>query len=117
MQFLCLANQGIPLCDGMRQMAETEKSQGESIDYQRLMDAFDVFNRTSVQLQKSYEELQNEVRRLSEELAETNAELERNLVEKEKVKIGDNTIQYLQNLDTGTRYTNPSSIRKILMVN
>jgi signal transduction histidine kinase len=83
----------------MRQMADIEKSQGESTDYQRLMDAFDVFNRTSVQLQKSYEELQNEVRRLSKELAETNAELERNLVEKEKVKSHLKNI--LENLSTG----------------
>jgi PAS domain S-box-containing protein len=56
------------------------------------MEAFDIFNRTSVQLQRSYEELQNEARRLSEELADANAELGRNLIEKEKVK------SYLKNI-------------------
>jgi signal transduction histidine kinase len=61
-------------------------------EYQKLMEAFEAFNRTSAELQKSYDELQSEARRLSIELAETNAELERNLREKERVK------SYLKNI-------------------
>jgi signal transduction histidine kinase len=61
-------------------------------EYQKLMEAFEAFNRTSAELQKSYDELQSEARRLSIELADTNAELERNLREKERVK------SYLKNI-------------------
>jgi signal transduction histidine kinase len=71
----------------------------EPPNYQRLMEAFELFNRTSIQLQKSYEELQIEARRLSEELAETNAELGRNLAEKQRVKSYLKNI--LENLPTG----------------
>jgi len=61
-------------------------------DYVRLLEAFEVFTQASGQLKKSYEELQGEVRRLSEELAQANAELKRNLAEKEEVK------NYLHNI-------------------
>ncbi len=80
-------------------MDDREKQADEPLNYQRLMEAFEIFNRTSFQLQRSYEELQNEAHRLSEELADTNAELGRNLAEKEKVKSYLKNI--LENLPTG----------------
>jgi len=52
----------------------------------RLTAAFEEFNRTSTTLQRSYEELQAEARYLSVELANTNAQLERSLAEKERVE-------------------------------
>jgi signal transduction histidine kinase len=52
----------------------------------RLTAAFEEFNRTSTTLQRSYEELQAEARLLSVELANTNAQLERSLAEKERVE-------------------------------
>src|SRR5262245_13496854 len=58
----------------------------ESAELIRLAAAFEEFNRTSVTLQRSYSELQAEAHRLSVELANTNAELQRSLVEKERVK-------------------------------
>jgi signal transduction histidine kinase len=57
-----------------------------SVEFVRLAAAFEEFNRASATLQKSYDDLQAEAHRLSVELASTNAELERSLVEKEKVK-------------------------------
>jgi signal transduction histidine kinase len=67
-------------------LTEAVISQAGSPDYQRLVEAFELFNSASAQLQKSYQELQVEARRLSLELAAANAELERSLTEKEKVK-------------------------------
>lgn len=63
-----------------------------SPDFQRLLEAFDVFNNASAQLQNSYQELQNEAHRLSKELENTNAELKRSLQEKESVQ------NYLKNI-------------------
>ncbi len=61
-------------------------------DFQKLLQAFDVFNQASESLQQSYRELQVEAQRLSAELALTNAELERSLSEKESFK------NYLKNI-------------------
>lgn len=52
-------------------------------DFQRLIQAFDVFNEASKSLQESYSELQVEAHRLAAELAKANVELERSLAEKE----------------------------------
>lgn len=52
-------------------------------DFQRLIQAFDVFNEASKSLQESYNELQVEAHRLAAELAKANVELERSLAEKE----------------------------------
>lgn len=61
-------------------------------DFQRLIQAFDVFNQASESLQQSYNELQMEAHRLAAELAMANAELERSLAEKESFR------NYLKNI-------------------
>ncbi len=61
-------------------------------DFQRLIQAFDVFNQASESLQQSYNELQVEAHRLAAELAVANAELERSLEEKESFR------NYLKNI-------------------
>ena len=61
-------------------------------DFQRLIQAFDVFNHASESLQQSYNELQVEAHRLAAELAVANAELERSLEEKESFR------NYLRNI-------------------
>jgi len=61
-------------------------------DFQRLIQAFDVFNQASESLQQSYNELQVEAHRLAAELAVANAELERSLAEKESFR------NYLKNI-------------------
>jgi PAS domain S-box-containing protein len=61
-------------------------------DFQRLIQAFDVFNHASESLQQSYNELQVEAHRLAAELAVANAELERSLEEKESFR------SYLRNI-------------------
>jgi len=61
-------------------------------DFQRLIQAFDVFNQASESLQQSYNELQIEAHRLAAELAVANAELERSLEEKESFR------NYLKNI-------------------
>ena len=63
-----------------------------SADFQRLIQAFDVFNQASESLQQSYNELQVEAHRLAAELAVANAELERSLEEKESFR------NYLKNI-------------------
>lgn len=63
-----------------------------SADYQRLIQAFDVFNQASESLQQSYNELQVEAHQLAAELAMANAELERSLAEKESFR------NYLKNI-------------------
>ena len=61
-------------------------------DFQRLIQAFDVFNQASESLQQSYNELQVEAHRLAAELAVANAALERSLQEKESFR------NYLKNI-------------------
>ncbi|MEW5978236.1 MAG: ATP-binding protein [Acidobacteriota bacterium] len=55
-------------------------------EFQRLMEAFQVFNQASATLQRSYQDLQAETHRLSVELASVNADLERSLAERERVQ-------------------------------
>jgi PAS domain S-box-containing protein len=50
-----------------------------------LKEAFDVFSRASQQLERSYAELKVRADRLAVELAQTNEELQRQLVEKERI--------------------------------
>jgi PAS domain S-box-containing protein len=50
-----------------------------------LKEAFDVFSRASSQLEQSYNELKERADRLAKELALTNAELQKQLAEKEKI--------------------------------
>jgi PAS domain S-box-containing protein len=67
-------------------------SPDSNADFQRLIQAFDVFNQASESLQQSYNELQVEAHRLAAELAVANAELERSLAEKESFR------NYLKNI-------------------
>jgi len=73
-------------------MNETPTPGKSDADFQRLIEAFDVFNQASESLQLSYRELQAEAHRLSAELATANAELERSLSENESFK------NYLRNI-------------------
>ena len=68
-------------------------------DLEALQAAFQAFNETTRQLQESYEKLQERVTALDLELEKKNAELERNLIEKEAVRSYLNNI--LHSLTTG----------------
>jgi len=50
-----------------------------------LKEAFDVFSKASQQLEQSYNELKKRADRLAKELAQTNAELQKQLAEKERI--------------------------------
>jgi len=64
-----------------------------------LSQAFQAFNEATQQLQDSYDDLKERVKRLDLELAKKNEELEKNLTEKEEVKNYLNNI--LESLTTG----------------
>jgi PAS domain S-box-containing protein len=74
-------------------------------DFQKLVEAFDLFNSASSLLQNSYQELQIEAKRLSEELETANVELIRSLHEKESVQNYLKNI--LESLSNGVLVVNP----------
>lgn len=58
----------------------------ESPAQDELLRGFEVFNQTALQLQETYRGFEQRVQELSEELAEKNRELERNLAEREQMQ-------------------------------
>lgn len=74
------------------ELNSTSQEKDANADFQRLIQAFDVFNQASESLRHSYEELQVEAHRLAAELATANAELEHSLAEKESFR------NYLKNI-------------------
>lgn len=68
-------------------------------EFEILSQAFQAFNDATQQLQDSYDDLKERVKRLDLELAKKNEELEKNLTEKEEVKNYLNNI--LESLTTG----------------
>jgi len=75
-------------------------------DLESLQQAFQAFNETTRHLQVSYEKLQERIQTLDLELERKNAELERNLKEKEEVQNYLNNI--LESLTTGVIVLNQS---------
>ncbi len=76
-------------------------------DYQKLLQAFELFNSTSASLADAYQGLQKEVRRLSLELEAANAELKRSLEEKDNLKNYLRSI--LESLSNGVLVVNSAS--------
>ena len=91
-------------------MVETLQTQVETLhpDYQKLLQAFDLFTSASSSLQSSYQELQNEVRRLSLELEYANAELKESLEERERIQNYLKSI--LESLSNGVLVVNPDGL-------
>jgi two-component system sensor histidine kinase FlrB len=100
----------------------TPQSQFESLqpDYQKLLQAFDLFTTTSRSLQSSYQELRGQVQRLSSELESANAELKKSLEENERIQNYLRSI--LENLGNGVLVVdwegqvtvcNPAAIRML----
>jgi len=70
-----------------------------------LKEAFNVFSRASLQLERSYEELKVRADRLAKELAQTNEELQRQLAEKERISNFLNNI--LESITSGIIVLSP----------
>ena len=64
----------------------TISSGNKSKEIETLIQNMEAFNEVTVQLQNSYDELQERVKKLNIELSDKNQELEKNLAEKERVK-------------------------------
>lgn len=84
---------------GNQQTAENVEAPG------LLQEAFDVFAKASLQLEKSYEELKIKADRLALELAQTNEELQKQLAEKER--IGNFLSNILQSIQSGIVVISP----------
>lgn len=64
---------------------EQQKPEDDQSTPDLLREAFDVFSKASNQLEQSYNELKERADRLAKELAQTNAELQKQLAEKERI--------------------------------
>lgn len=80
-------------------MNEPHQGKTPKEEFEILSQAFQTFNDATQQLQDSYDDLKERVKRLDLELAKKNEELEKNLTEKEEVKNYLNNI--LESLTTG----------------
>ncbi len=91
-------------------MTQTPQTQGETLhpNYEKLLQAFDLFTSASASLQNSYLELQCEARRLSSELECANAELIRSLEAREKIQNYLSSI--LESLSNGVLVVNPDGM-------
>ena len=64
----------------------TNLGSNKNEEIQTLIQNMEAFNEVTTQLQNSYDELQSRVKKLDLELSDKNDELEKNLIEKERVK-------------------------------
>ena len=64
----------------------TNPGSNKNEEIQTLIQNMEAFNEVTAQLQNSYDELKSKVKKLDLELSDKNEELEKNLVEKERVK-------------------------------
>lgn len=91
-------------------------------DYQLLLEAFNTFSEASLQLERSYQDLQEHTRRLDLELQESNERLRRSLIEAEDAALLTSGVLdalttgiLVLDLDGSVRSINPAG-RKLLQV-
>jgi len=87
---------------------DEKKEDGTEEVPELLREAFDVFSKASRQLERSYEELKIRADRLAKELAATNAELQIQLAEKERISSFLNNI--LESITSGIIVVAPDGV-------